>query len=1010
MRECRLLSLILISLACLAVGARFSSFGGVVEPLPPQWENPTHTAATLAGQAHPGFGPACDPPTVPLEPGQSQITVGGASDWRFFAFTNATPFTNALFSLFHTRSSAPAENRTEPDADLYVSLEPTLAELDLIAISAAEKSLGRGGTEYVLLSNAAPAVYYLGVKAEQPQEFIFSVAAVMSEKPFSEELDNGDVAVFGFPQDVPIPATGGSTPQPLTLLSASEGIALVRRVLLTNTLWAPTATGLVSTVGHQGNWATLLHGGPAPGPSTVYDDSAEGDIPLARRSAGPGSLNDFGGQPGSGLWLFDLQEMEGDGLSVQGSTSLRLERQKDLLQGVAFELMPGASRWEWIDLPPGTVKLTVNASITSGAGPVRVWLCGEDQDEQNAVCGEARANHDATVVWDTTWDPPLNPGMQRIRFANTGTEPVSLYVNAEQVIDPESRPATVTLASTVNQPLADLGLSTASLDVTQQGSIAAVALGVRLEHPRLSDLALTLVSPQGTRVRLVERRGDCSREGMGLDTILTNVTPVSSSGGPEASTNVLSTGRTSGTIRIDYNMYALPDFMRVYYEGQLLFDSGLVSDAGTWEVSYGPGEATALTLVVNEGGNYDPDTAWDYVVTSTRPGWAPLTFAEEPGLPPIKFAPPPFTNVVAAPVGEPPLANYLPEESLDRFWGEDPKGEWRLELVDTQEGPTEGPSARLTGWVLGLELQRTVPEPIDLVHDEARTNWVGAAQTRYYRVDVPSWAKFATNTLWSSSAPVDLLFISPGPPDPAAPESFLATNVTAARVVLGASTSPLQIEPGQPYYLGIQHSNSQRMVVTLQVDFDVTHLAPGSTQVFFLEPGTPRYFAVDVATNAYAAEFRVSNLSADAGLVGRRGMPFPDGSSFEVASFNPGQADEVTLLGPDASGPRIAPGRWYFGVLNADVIPAEGTVRFEQKLCDLTQLQFVVWLAEAGELCFTWNSLPETDYQLQASDNLEAGPWMPVGGIYTATETWSTQCIPMAEGLRFFRIVEQTGP
>src|SRR5262245_33803886 len=113
---------------------------------------------------------------------------------------------------------------------------------------------------------------------------------------------------------------------------------------------------------------------------------------------------------------------------------------------------------------------------------------------------------------------------------------------------------------------------------------------------------------------------------MGLDIVVTNVTPVSSSGGPEAYTNVFDTAIQEGSVRIDYNMYPLPDSMRVYYEGRLLFDSGLVSGSGTTNIAYGPGTATKLTLVVNEGGNYDPNTAWDYTVTSTRPGWLPALF------------------------------------------------------------------------------------------------------------------------------------------------------------------------------------------------------------------------------------------------------------------------------------------------------------------------------------------------------------------------------------------------
>ena len=139
--------------------------------------------------------------------------------------------------------------------------------------------------------------------------------------------------------------------------------------------------------------------------------------------------------------------------------------------------------------------------------------------------------------------------------------------------------------------------------------MVSVDAGVRIAHPRISDLVLHLVSPSGTRVLLDENRGGASTEGMGLSVTLTNATPVYSAGGAAPATNVLDTGQTSGTILIAYRFYAQPDEMWVYYDGTNIFDSGLVTTSGAnyvlTNINYGPGTGTTVTIIMNENGNPD---------------------------------------------------------------------------------------------------------------------------------------------------------------------------------------------------------------------------------------------------------------------------------------------------------------------------------------------------------------------------------------------------------------------
>src|SRR6185369_7030055 len=86
-----------------------------------------------------------------------------------------------------------------------------------------------------------------------------------------------------------------------------------------------------------------------------------------------------------------------------------------------------------------------------------------------------------------------------------------------------------------------------------------------------------------------------------------------------AATNAISDGLNSGRLMIHYDFYAIPDTMHVYYDGFLLFDSGLMSGAGTLVFDYGPGLSTNVIIVINEGDNPDPNTAWDYTATASIP-------------------------------------------------------------------------------------------------------------------------------------------------------------------------------------------------------------------------------------------------------------------------------------------------------------------------------------------------------------------------------------------------------
>jgi hypothetical protein len=189
---------------------------------------------------------------------------------------------------------------------------------------------------------------------------------------------------------------------------------------------------------------------------------------------------------------------------------------------------------------------------------------------------------------------------------------------------------------------------------------------------------LTLISPRGTRVLLAENRGALSPAGYGSGFNITNSFPTTTSGSAAAVTNIVNTLTNQGTLIINYNFFQIPDTMHIYYDGVRIFDSGLISGTGSFTVDYGPGTATDVVIIMNEGGNPNT-TEWQYTVTGIEREITYATFSEDTNFAtiPIKFATPPFgvLNTNGAPVTVMtssfetiPPANYAGPATMGEGW------------------------------------------------------------------------------------------------------------------------------------------------------------------------------------------------------------------------------------------------------------------------------------------------------------------------------------------------------
>ena len=172
--------------------------------------------------------------------------------------------------------------------------------------------------------------------------------------------------------------------------------------------------------------------------------------------------------------------------------------------------------------------------------------------------------------------------------------------------------------------------------VTNTDTIQEFKVGLRVDHPRISDLSFTLIDPNNNRYLLMENRGGQSTNGCGATVVTTNSIDVNAAGTNGTSTNFLFIGQTRGTFPISYNFLVAPDEMTVYYgtnvaPANLIFDSGLVSGSANITVKFPPSPAAQLspflTVVMNQFGNNDTNgDKWNYTAGGVLTNYLYLTF------------------------------------------------------------------------------------------------------------------------------------------------------------------------------------------------------------------------------------------------------------------------------------------------------------------------------------------------------------------------------------------------
>lgn len=454
-------------------------------------------------------------------------TNGATNQWNFYVFQNSgATNTNVAFVTFLAPNLSRSRQR-DADIDLYVSTNPDLTNLTAFALAGAVKSLARGGTELVILANAPPGLtYYVGVKSEDQQAANFGIFAVASGTPFGQRDANGNIPLQFIPGAVDIPDGSPQAPQAGVMLAIVADPAVVRRVTFTNTITHENGGDLLGNLDHGERFAVLNNHRSFSGPVTyVYDDSGENDILASRPTDGPGSLRDFTGESAYGVWTLAMVDDSPNHIGrVEGLIGL-IEPQDDLTSAAGILLTAGAGLWRYasIEVPVGATNLIVSVVQQNSSLPLELYVRRGAFPDQNTFDKFATITAPGgSLSVGLTDNPPLRPGRYFIGVFNPNAVPVSFRLRAELQYGLSPSDVQTYLSADTPMTLIDDAITNSVINVNTNELVADLKVGVRIDHPRISDLVLHLVNPQGTRILLAENRGSTLATSYGFGNTATN--------------------------------------------------------------------------------------------------------------------------------------------------------------------------------------------------------------------------------------------------------------------------------------------------------------------------------------------------------------------------------------------------------------------------------------------------------------------------------------------------------
>jgi subtilisin-like proprotein convertase family protein len=144
-------------------------------------------------------------------------------------------------------------------------------------------------------------------------------------------------------------------------------------------------------------------------------------------------------------------------------------------------------------------------------------------------------------------------------------------------------------------------------------------------------------------------------------------------------------------------------------------------------------------------------------------------------------------------------------------------------------------------------------------------------------------------------------------------------------ITIDALSTPVPLTPGLWYLAVVNVSGTTPVRYTVSATEpgeNIRRLIPGTPQDRANDGVSPDYYFIDVPDDAIG--LRVSLRSADEDLVlsGRRSLPLPTTTAFDVQSDRAGNADEDIVLTTSSQPVVVSGGRWYFQVVSAGALPS----------------------------------------------------------------------------------------
>lgn len=561
---------------------------------------------------------------------------GQTNQWRFFAFTNLTSDggTNLLIRTFFPPNISRARASDEADIDLYLSTDPSLTNLSPVALAAAFKSLRRGGEESIPIVGAAVDVtYYIGVKSEDQQASEFSIFASASDDPFYDRDDTGVTLRPRSSMPVIIPDGSSDQPGSAVVFYVAPGIEeRIQRVVVTNEfdheLFGDIFSELKIVDPARGNAFSVLNNhnfgfNTDPGfRRLVQDDTEVLDNLFARPTDGPGSLLDFVTYSGGSDFQLTLVDNSLNHTGRVDLSRIKLFLQPTNTDEFTFIAPPGWSPAYFKDVGPEGDRLDTTVTFngaTANQGPVTLYVRRDAVPQLNAY------DKSQAIV------PPLGGTMSIGRF---DSPPIGVGTYVARVYNPNPFNIPLRLRFFVNlsaegtrlsqvgktnaTTVVDDALSRSSITLTNVERIAAMQVQLDLTHPRISDLAVTLISPSGDRALIFENRGGFNGDGFRGVLTDTNYLPTFLGYAPyyEIRTNL--TIVTNVLLRTGFEDMPVKAYTNgSFVSTRWLVETGSVDVAGFGRGLIGPSfEGTnALDLVGNSG-----EQGTIVAVLSTLPG------------------------------------------------------------------------------------------------------------------------------------------------------------------------------------------------------------------------------------------------------------------------------------------------------------------------------------------------------------------------------------------------------